>query len=229
MRLGIPICIFAKPPAAAKTRLIPALGEVRTAQLASAMLLDTWRMVASCPGARPVLATTQPLGFPMEVPAEDIWLQSDGDLGQRIARIMTRGLIHAPAAVAIGADSPTLAPVHIKAALELIRTNDAVVGPCTDGGFYLLALRQCPPALFASLPWSTAGTRQALVKRLEENAFTIAHLEPLFDIDTPADLRFLKEHLEEHPDAHSSLGPAMQAWYSENRMRVINTPPCESA
>jgi hypothetical protein len=159
----------------------------------------------------------------MEVPADDIWLQGDGDLGQRIERIITRALVHAPAAIAIGADSPTLTGTHIEAALELIRTNDVVVGPSTDGGFYLLALRQCPPGLFASLPWSTAGTRQALTKRLEEHAFTIAHLEPLFDIDTPADLRFLEEHLACHP----SPGPATQAWYFENRARVIASPPCE--
>jgi len=159
----------------------------------------------------------------MDVPIDDIWLQGDGDLGQRIARIITRGLIHAPAAIAIGADSPTLAGAHIEAALELIRTNDAVVGPSTDGGFYLLALRQCPPGLFASLPWSTGETRQALTKRLEEHAFTIAQLEPLFDLDTPADLRFLEEHLAYHP----SPGPATQAWYFENRARLIASPPCE--
>src|SRR3954454_22000707 len=118
MTSDIPICIFAKPPAAAKTRLIPALGAVRTARLASAMLLDTWRTVASCPGIRPVLATTRSGGFPMDVPADDIWLQGDGDLGERIELIMTRGLSHAPAAIAIGADSPTLAGAHIEAALE---------------------------------------------------------------------------------------------------------------
>jgi glycosyltransferase A (GT-A) superfamily protein (DUF2064 family) len=159
----------------------------------------------------------------MDVPADDIWLQGAGDLGQRIARMMTRGLIHAPAAVAIGADSPMLASVHIEAALELIRTNDAVVGPSRDGGFYLLALRQCPPGLFASLPWSTGETGQALTKRLEEHGFTIAQLEPLFDVDTPADLRFFEEHLAYHP----CLGLATKAWYFENRARLIASPPCE--
>lgn len=223
MTADIPICIFAKPPVEAKTRLIPTLGAASTAQLASAMILDTWRTVASCSGVRPVLATTRSEGFPMDVPADDIWLQGDGDLGQRIARILTRGLIDAPAAMVIGADSPTLARAHIEAAIESIRRNDAVVGPSTDGGFYLLALRRCPPGLFASIPWSTAGTRQALTKRLEEHAFTIAQLEPLFDIDTPADLRLLEEHFLCHP----SVGSATQAWYFESRARAIAAAPCE--
>ncbi|MEP6717443.1 MAG: DUF2064 domain-containing protein, partial [Terriglobia bacterium] len=186
---------------------------------------DTWCTVASLPNVRPVLATTRSEGFPMDVPADDMWLQGDGDLGQRIERIITRGLIHAPAAIAVGADSPTLAIAHIGAALELIRTNDAVVGPSIDGGFYLLALRQCPPGLFDSVPWSTAGTRQALMRRLEEHGFTIAQLEPLFDIDTPADLRFLEEHFGCGP----SPGSATQAWYGENRGCVIAALPCESA
>lgn len=165
----------------------------------------------------------------MDVPAEDIWLQCDGDLGQRIEGIMTRAFSHSPAAIVIGADSPTLTGAHIEAAVELIRISDAVVGPSADGGFYLLALRQCPAGLFASLPWSTAGTRQALTARLEEHAFTIAQLEPLFDIDTPADLRHLD--LAFHP----SPGSATQAWYFENRARllasshVIASSPCESA
>jgi glycosyltransferase A (GT-A) superfamily protein (DUF2064 family) len=144
----IPICIFAKPPVPAevKTRLIPALGAAAAAELASAMLLDVWRTVELCPGVRPILATTLPGDFPVSVSPDDVWLQGDGDLGERIERIFNHGLLHAPAVIAVGADSPALTIAHLQAALDALQTNDVVVGPSTDGGFYLLGLRSalCP-------------------------------------------------------------------------------------
>ena len=214
----IPVCIFAKPPVPAevKTRLIAALGAESAAGLAEAMLLDVWLTVESCPGVRPVLATTRPGEFPMRVPAEDVWLQGEGGLGERIERIVARGLGQASAVIAVGADSLGLTAFHLQSAVELMQASDAVVGPSADGGFYLLGLRRCPPGLFADLPWSTARTRQALEMRLAEHGFTIAELESLFDIDYPADLRLLEQHLSCDP----SLESATRAWYVENKTRL---------
>ncbi len=221
---AIPVCIFAKPPVAmeVKTRLIPALGAQSAASLAGAMLLDTWHTVEACPGVRPVLATTRAGEFPMRVPPEDVWLQGEGDLGARIERIFERALAASPAALAIGADSPALTAAHIAAALELLATSDAVMGPSTDGGFYLLGLGRCPAGLFNRLPWSTAGTAQALTQRLQEHGFTRAELETLFDVDSPADFRHLEEHLACHPSPRS----ATHAWYIENKAHWNARGPC---
>ena len=130
------------------------------------MMVDVWHTVGLCAGVRPILATTRSYGFPMHIPDGDVWLQGDGDLGARIERILTRGLLEAPAVIAIGADSPALTVAHLEAAIELLVTNDAVVGPSTDGGFYLLGLRHYPHGLLDSLPWSTAEARQAMINRL---------------------------------------------------------------
>lgn len=210
--MKIPVCIFAKPPAPlqAKTRLIPALGAEGAAQLASAMLRDVWRAVQSHPGVHPILATTRPGAFPMSLPDDDMWLQGEGDLGERMERIITRGLVHAPAVMAIGADSPAFSAAHLQAAIDCLETRDAVLGPSVDGGFYLLALRRYPRGLFASLPWSAAATRTALKARLQEHAFSVAELDPLFDVDIPADLRTLASYL----DATSSQS-ATRAWWCE--------------
>jgi rSAM/selenodomain-associated transferase 1 len=206
----IPVCIFSKPPVPGevKTRLIPALGAVGAARLAVAMLSDVWRTVESCPGVRPILATTRLGDFPVPVSPEDIWLHGGGDLGQRIERIFTRALVDSAAAIAVGADSPALTRVHLEAALEALQTSDAVIGPSMDGGFYLLGLRRCRSGLFSSLQWSSAQTRQGLTTRLEAENFAIAELEPLFDIDTPGDLLLLEQFLAAHP----SLAPATRVW-----------------
>ncbi|MGA8029632.1 MAG: TIGR04282 family arsenosugar biosynthesis glycosyltransferase [Bryobacteraceae bacterium] len=215
----IPVCIFAKPPipAEVKTRLIPALGAAAAAELAAAMLLDVWCTVELCPGVRPILATTQPGDFPVRVSPGDIWLQGDGDLGQRIERMFNRGLLHAPAVIAVGADSPALSTAHLRAALDALQTHDLVVGPSSDGGFYLLALRRSQAGLFSSVPWSSSKTLQALKRRMEECFLSFAELEPLFDVDTPSDLLTLEQHLLTHP----LLAPATRAWCYRNRPRVL--------
>lgn len=215
----IPVCIFAKPPipGEVKTRLIPNLGAEGAAGLAKAMLLDVWNTVKLCAGVRPILATTRPGDFPICLSPDDIWLQGDGDLGQRIERILNRGLIEAPVAAAIGADSPALTVAHLRAGLDALETNDAVVGPASDGGFYLLALRQCRAGLFSALPWSCSGTLEAVKERLSERSLSIAELEPLFDVDTPGDLLTLERFLLAHP----SDAPATRAWCFRNRTRVL--------
>jgi hypothetical protein len=215
----IPVCIFAKPALAGevKTRLIPALDAGGAAELASVMLLDIWHTVESCPGVRPILATTRYGDFPTPVSPDDIWLQGDGDLGQRMERILNRGLVEAPAAIAIGADSPALTAAHLKAALDALQTNDVVVGPSSDGGFYMLALRTCQAGLLHSLPWSSSNTLGALKARIKEYSLSIAELEPLFDVDTPGDLITLEKHLFTHPSA----APVTRGWWDRNRARVL--------
>jgi hypothetical protein len=215
----IPVCVFAKPaiPGEVKTRLIPALGAAGAAELAGAMLLDVWCTVELCPAVRPILATTIPSDFPFHVSPDDIWLQGDGDLGQRMERILNRGLAEAPAVIAVGADSPGLTAAHLSAALDGLRTNDVVVGPSHDGGFYLLALGRTQAGLFSSLPWSSSKTLQALKERIAEYCFSITELEPLFDVDTPHDLLTLEAHLITHP----SSAPVTRAWCCRNGTRIL--------
>jgi rSAM/selenodomain-associated transferase 1 len=219
----IPVCIFAKPFIAGhvKTRLTRALGPKRAADLAAAMFKDVWRTASSCPGVRPILATVQPdiscaedarSECPVQVSAEEILLQGDGDLGTRLENIFRQALATAPAAIAVGADTPLLTTSHLQQTVQALATHDAVIGPCPDGGFYLLALRACPPALFSGLPWSTPETAYATKRRLETRGFLIQELDPLFDVDTPDDLVLLAASLSRQP----SVAPATRAWRLEN-------------
>jgi hypothetical protein len=206
----VPVCIFAKPPlpGKVKTRLIPELGAEHAAALASAMLCDVWSASCSCPRVRTVLAAAEAGEFPMSVPEGDVWLQGEGDLGERLERIFTRALEMAPAAIALGADSPLLAAAHIEAALDALETHDAAIGPSADGGFYLLGLRRCPAGLFRDLPWSCAETFAATKQRLEQHRFSIEYITPLFDVDTPEDLLLLGSALDEA----TALAPTTRAW-----------------
>lgn len=175
-----------------------------------AMLQDVWQAVESCPGARPILASTKQGDFSIPgSPPLELWLQGEGDLGQRIERILAQALQNAPTAMAIGADTPALMPAHITAALDALQSHDAVIGPALDGGFYLLAIHNFKPGLFSSLPWSTSRTCEAVKKRMYENHLSVTGIEPLFDVDVPGDLVLLDQYLSTHPSA----APATRAWY----------------
>ncbi len=186
----IPVCVFAKPPVPGKvkTRLIPLLGGEGAALVAAAMLRVAWQKMTSCPRVRPVLAAAEPGDFGIDLTSRDVWLQGDGDLGMRMERILQRGLQEAAAAVAVGADIPFLSCEHIQSAIRALGDHDAVIGPCEDGGFYLLAVRRCPSGLLANLPWSSPDTARATRSRLEQNGFAVAVIDSLFDVDTPEDL-----------------------------------------
>ncbi len=207
----IPVCIFAKPPVPGrvKTRLAAVIGRTEAAELAAAMLRDTWNAVSSCAGARTVLAAAAEGRFPIEVPLADHWLQCAGDLGQRIEQILRRGLAQASGAIAVGADSPLLTPVHVSEAIAALQNHDAVIGPCEDGGFYLLGLRACPQGLLEAIPWSSPNTAEAVTNRITRNGGQLAEIATLFDVDTPEDLSQLETRLESiaqlAPETHAFL------------------------
>ncbi len=157
------------------------------------MLVDVWQVVLSCERVRPVLAAAAQDNFPVAVPDANHWLQGHGDLGERIERILRRGLEQAPAAIAVGADSPLLTPAHLGSAMAALDDYDAVIGPCLDGGFYLLGLRECPPGLLANIPWSSSETAPAVIDRITRRGWRLACLETLFDVDTPEDLMRLAD------------------------------------
>lgn len=210
----IPVCIFAKAPepGRVKTRLINRLGKEGAAKLASAMFQDVWRVASSCPGVQPVLATIDTGTFPVSIDSSNIWLQGEGDLGMRVERILRRGLEDAPAAIALGADSPSITVAHLQSAAAILGRHDAVIGPSLDGGFYLLGVRCCREGLLAHLPWSTCETANATVRRLKDEGVSYGELTPLFDVDTPDDLDLLCAYLRANPFA----APATRSWCIEH-------------
>jgi len=188
------ICIFAKPPlpGRVKTRLIPHLGSAGAAELATAFLQDTWASVSALPWVEPVLTSTQEC-FPACVPTPmEIWLQGEGDLGARLENILRRALREHPYAIALGADSPGLPRTFLEQARSKLHRGDAVIGPCDDGGFYLIGLRRCPSGLFDGISWSASDTFDETLANLRRAGMRVQVLEPWFDVDWPEDLARLQ-------------------------------------
>ncbi len=112
--------------------------------------------------------------------------QGAGDLGARMARLM-RDMPPGPVCI-IGGDIPGLRKHHIARAFRALRGGDAVFGPATDGGYWLVGLKrlQIPAGLFCDVRWST---RHALADSIASlPGARIAMVDMLRDVDTAADL-----------------------------------------
>ena len=195
---------MAKVPGAAtvKSRLHPSITPGRATELYRCFLLDRLDALAALPGIAPVIAFTPheaesamaalaPPGFAL-VP------QRGADLGQRLAGLLADliGRGH-PAAIAIDSDSPTLPMAYVlEAALTLeTKAADVVLGPCDDGGYYLIGVRAPRPALFEGIPWSTERVTPVTLERARRLGCSVHLLPPWFDVDTEADLRRLHGEL----------------------------------
>ena len=113
--------------------------------------------------------------------------QGPGDLGERMTRILRRDP-GAPLLI-VGADIPALDSVHIARALTALKGADGVIGPATDGGYWLIGRRagiRPPRSLLNGVRWSSEHARADTLARLA--SWRVALTDTLPDVDTLADL-----------------------------------------
>lgn len=198
---AVDVAIFAKAPRPgfAKTRLIPALGAFGAARLQRRLTLRTIATASRfspngvtlwcAPDTRARFFRALARRYAIELAT-----QSDGELGERMHRAF---VAHGGPLLLIGTDCPALTGHHLVAAEEALRNgNDAVFIPAEDGGYVLVGLR-CPcPEAFRDIAWSTAHVMAQTRQRLRDAGLRWKELDPLWDIDRPADLARL-ERLDE--------------------------------
>jgi rSAM/selenodomain-associated transferase 1 len=97
--------------------------------------------------------------------------------------------------VLIGSDSPTVPLDYIKTAFAELRKNDFVLGPCCDGGLYLVgAKKKVIPDIFQDIPWDTSEVLNKTLRNLYSLDIKFSMLPFWYDVDTIDDLRFLENH-----------------------------------
>jgi rSAM/selenodomain-associated transferase 1 len=104
-------------------------------------------------------------------------------------------------AVLLGSDLPDLPGKTFTLALSALDTHDAVIGPSSDGGYYLIGFtsRAFTARVFQEIRWSTDAVYQATLDRFAEGNLSIKQLPPWRDIDTLNDLLALIESLKKNP------------------------------
>lgn len=189
------LIIFAKAPVAgyAKTRLAKALGNAGAAQLAARMLdhtLDAALAAAVGPIELCCAPNTNHPQFALAQQQRGVHLtdQGGGDLGERMARAIARGLERHHGVLVIGTDAPGLDAGVLRRAAAALRTHDAVAAPASDGGYVLIGLSAPAPRLFADVAWSTGTVMAQTRARAAELRLRLLELATLHDVDEPDDL-----------------------------------------
>jgi rSAM/selenodomain-associated transferase 1 len=191
-------------PGTVKTRLAAVFGPEFAAAAYAAMLfdlLDAWgsdRFLA-LGGRRVLVYAPEDAGpwFDPRVPdAFALQPQTEGDLGQRMRAFFTGEIEQgARRVIVIGSDSPTLDPTIVISAFLCLEGRDVVLGPATDGGYYLVGCRGAVPPIFGEIAWGTADVLGQTIDRLRDTGLSLAVLPPWYDVDTPEDWRMLAGHI----------------------------------
>ena len=89
--------------------------------------------------------------------------------------------------VIIGSDCPSLSPIIINEAFERLENDDIVIGPSSDGGYYLLGMSKLIPELFQHKKWSSDSVLADTIKDTVKLQKQYSFLTELSDIDTIED------------------------------------------
>jgi rSAM/selenodomain-associated transferase 1 len=203
------LIVVAKEPEAGKTktRLSPPLSGQQAADLYRCFLLDTLELMVRVEIAQPILAYTPdeaepffrrfaPAGF-------EFTPQVGADLGERLDNVLAHCLQgRYEQAVVMDSDSPSLPAAILERAFRELESPDVdvVLGPCEDGGYYLIGVKARCPALFQEITWSTSAVTAETLQHAEEHNLSVARLPEWYDIDVYEDLQRLAEQLRSLPE-----------------------------
>lgn len=193
------ILLFVKSPISGqvKTRLAAEIGEEAAVGLYRCFVEDLISTVAG-------LGAAFRLCFhPPEAKAHfQQWLgeqhsytpQAGNGLGERLKNAFADAFEQGfSKVVAIGSDSPDLPEDFLRRAFEQLESHDAVIGPSSDGGYYLIGFSENSfvTEAFDCIAWSTSAVCDQTQMRLRTHELNV-HLLPLWhDVDTRADLEGL--------------------------------------
>lgn len=118
-------------------------------------------------------------------------LQSMGSLGARIHSVYSTLIKSYDSVFLMGSDSPHLPIEYYMRAYNDLFHNDFVIGPTSDGGFYLFGGNQSiPQEVWLSTPYSVETTYEILTEKLRGMG-RLSLLPQLFDVDTIEELKKL--------------------------------------
>jgi uncharacterized protein len=219
---GIAVMAKASVPGRTKTRLAPPLTAAEAAAFNTAFLKDVSANLLAA-GQRAAIHGYMAYGppgsqqffvdhLPREIGLIESWLPNFGDcLFKAIGGLFDAG--HA-SAVVLNSDSPTLpTALLVETAAVLAQPGDrAVLGPSTDGGYYLLGIKQAHRRLFDDIDWSTDRVARQTLDRAREIGLDVHRLPAWYDVDDSQALRQLHAELFDG----GALDPALTPFRAHN-------------
>ena len=205
---AIGIISKAPQPGRSKTRLATAIGAVAASELSACFLRDVAAAIEAVPGAlgrrgygvyapagtEHIMRQLLPAGF-------GLLLQAGDDLGHVLFGAACALLLAGHDCVLlVNGDSPTLPPRLLIQAIETLREpgDRMVLGPASDGGYYLIGLKHPHRQLFTQIEWGTEIVARRTCERAAEIGLVTTLLPAWYDVDDLETLRWLRDELAGH-------------------------------
>lgn len=186
------LIIFYRNPAQGKvkTRLAATVGDAKALDIYLRLAAHTRSVTENLPVEMAVL-------YSDSIEKDDIWTrgpyqkhrQSGATLGERMASAFIGGFTAGYSSVCIiGTDCFELTADILQEGFTKLKSNDAVIGPAMDGGYYMLGMNSFHPELFQNKSWSTDTVFSDTVADLNALRLRVGALPALRDIDEEKDL-----------------------------------------
>ncbi len=144
------------------------------------------------------------LYYSEEVDYSDDWdnyvfkkkVQQGRDLGERMSNAFKAELENYEKVLLIGTDLPCIDETMLNKASRALERKHCVVGPCKDGGYFLLGLKDYDGDLFENIEWSTEEVLKETTFRLEQKDKAYCLLSVQNDIDHHKDwLEYIEQEV----------------------------------
>jgi rSAM/selenodomain-associated transferase 1 len=210
-------------PGQTKTRLTPPLSPQQATALYECFLQDTLDLMRRVPHAQRGIAylpAAEKGYFDALAPDFELILQNGPNLGVRLDHALTHylgcGYQHV---VVMDSDSPTLPVDYLTAAFDALTGKvDVVLGPCDDGGYYLIGLKHPAPRLLREVRMSTPNVTADTLALAAEERLQVELLPEWYDVDDAAALARLVNEVQQSPAhvAHHTRAALLQTEFIYN-------------
>ncbi|WP_028891451.1 TIGR04282 family arsenosugar biosynthesis glycosyltransferase [Tenacibaculum sp. 47A_GOM-205m] len=172
-----------------KTRLANTIGDEAALAIYKFLLEHTKQVTQNLPCDKAVY-------YSVKIREHDIWnptiyqkkLQEGNDLGERMHNAFQQAFSDGyEKVIIIGSDLPDLTSEHINKAFKKLNSNDVVMGPAEDGGYYLLGMKKLHANIFQHKDWGTSTVRKDTLNDLQNESVHL--LETLNDVDVFDDIK----------------------------------------
>ena len=197
-----------------KTRLAPELGDERTLTLYEAMVRDTLHAIGPSTKELEIEVMWAPTAnanretLARAFPDRPLAMQTGNGLGDRLAMAFSeRFFFHrTQKIIAIGVDDPSLNRESLDHAFALLDSCEWVIGPATDGGYYLIGCRAAAftSEIFMDVEWGTESVASATLAKIRTWMSSVAVLPERRDLDVAEDLRQYR--------GNGDVGRLLQEW-----------------
>jgi uncharacterized protein len=215
------LLVFARVPelGKVKTRLAAGVGDESALAVYRAMLSDLLQSVGEPQPELEIEVMWAPTEAATATSLHDAFgslalaMQTGATLGDRLAMAFSeRFFFHrTEKIVAIGVDDPRLSRELIDHAFSLLESVEWVIGPASDGGYYLIGCRAAAfdTETFQDIDWGTGTVLATTLAKIRERGNTVAVLPVRDDIDREEDLR---KFAAEMNGAHGALPSLLRKW-----------------